>query len=1122
LFQIQPKLRPLVPLAVERAIREIVNPVAERSVTISCLTTREIVLKDLCLEADENALRKAAQLMVGTLAGSLALVTCREPFRAALTNNLKGMLSPGGVAVDANEQALVEQVVQVVTAENLDLGCVIVERAVYERAVREINETISVAIQARRLHREQQAILSSSSGGLYTPSTFVDPTYDNVWTQQVRQRTDAIALAAAANIYKEFREGIVRMESSLSTPIPPAIGPHPAIVTAQGLALPGVAPRPMPPPPPVGLPPPPPPASPPAAAPGLPSLQQLQQLRAAVRTQAELHEGTAELRELTALVTRGMEELARKLASVESLMTLPEIVENQPFQLDPYYGLISLGFNAEWLEYLRRVQMLLARDPTLALPAVWAITKTLTERFEMLVGQVVPLTLPPPLKNVPPYLATGEPNPEAIAERAQARAVSVGSSVTQEHLFVELAFAALALVPSVLPDSEALSRSLHTPVMAWLMELLFTQLTETASDSVRSALLTVILGALRYSLVKEGEMDRMLARLLTEHRTIGTTGFVVHLLQVFTCRMRMSPLQHWPITTEVIYKMLQRVTAAGPLIPPSEKTLALQLDSFSKEMKAVANVSAERIAAYRQLHCLATRPPEPLPWDIVANQAMLVTKIKAPTGQLFQVSEERRRIFGQLLSEVVSAKIQEFKHMPPALIASIWVGIRAAGCELDMPVPPGPMQPAMPEWTDQFFQTVMEKAVEGFTVQNGLKAAMGSPESVSYEVVDGAIALMLVVCNRGDVPPLEPRPLDILRCKYIKKMWETASNVLVAHGQAQKLFARIFALTLQDALSLRRESGAFVNAVLSHYAKTLASICPQNVPLFTFGWIDLLANRFFLPSVLGFKGQRGWPCFERLLVEALSFVSAAIDQVGQSVIPDSLRILIQGIERLLLIINQDFPEFLVKACDGLLIHLSSGHMARARNIVLAAVPKTIRLVDPFTATVQLELLGPGPEVPAKQLRAKLEESKYEPSILNGVLNLAGRQPQPLETLKELIQSGDKNKIIEGIVNMLRLPGPRTSLFSVGLLFVFVESGPEVKELIVKTIVQRLVMERPHPWGLLATFAELVKNPRFGLWKQSFVKDETESLLRKLAVLCLPAPEGPSSLLQQIVEQQRAK
>lgn len=35
----------IVPLAMDRAIREIITPVVDRSVTIACMTTRELVMK---------------------------------------------------------------------------------------------------------------------------------------------------------------------------------------------------------------------------------------------------------------------------------------------------------------------------------------------------------------------------------------------------------------------------------------------------------------------------------------------------------------------------------------------------------------------------------------------------------------------------------------------------------------------------------------------------------------------------------------------------------------------------------------------------------------------------------------------------------------------------------------------------------------------------------------------------------------------------------------------------------------------------------------------------------------------------------------------------------------------
>ncbi len=62
-------LKRVVPIAVDRAIVEIINPVVERSVTIACMTTHELIVKDFAFEVDEQRMRKAAHLMVTSLAG---------------------------------------------------------------------------------------------------------------------------------------------------------------------------------------------------------------------------------------------------------------------------------------------------------------------------------------------------------------------------------------------------------------------------------------------------------------------------------------------------------------------------------------------------------------------------------------------------------------------------------------------------------------------------------------------------------------------------------------------------------------------------------------------------------------------------------------------------------------------------------------------------------------------------------------------------------------------------------------------------------------------------------------------------------------------------------------------
>eukprot|EP01015_Nassula_variabilis_P028765 TRINITY_DN6055_c0_g1_i1.p1 TRINITY_DN6055_c0_g1~~TRINITY_DN6055_c0_g1_i1.p1 ORF type:complete len:100 (+),score=35.78 TRINITY_DN6055_c0_g1_i1:63-362(+) len=55
-----------------------------RSVTIAIITTRELALKDFASEPDEQKLMKGTKLIVQNLAGSLALVTSREPLKQSL------------------------------------------------------------------------------------------------------------------------------------------------------------------------------------------------------------------------------------------------------------------------------------------------------------------------------------------------------------------------------------------------------------------------------------------------------------------------------------------------------------------------------------------------------------------------------------------------------------------------------------------------------------------------------------------------------------------------------------------------------------------------------------------------------------------------------------------------------------------------------------------------------------------------------------------------------------------------------------------------------------------------------------------------------------------------------
>jgi CCR4-NOT transcription complex subunit 1 len=65
-------------------------------VTIAGISTRELVVKDFATEPSEDKLHKAGHLMAQKLAGSLALVTCKEPLKSNLATHLRQILEQQG------------------------------------------------------------------------------------------------------------------------------------------------------------------------------------------------------------------------------------------------------------------------------------------------------------------------------------------------------------------------------------------------------------------------------------------------------------------------------------------------------------------------------------------------------------------------------------------------------------------------------------------------------------------------------------------------------------------------------------------------------------------------------------------------------------------------------------------------------------------------------------------------------------------------------------------------------------------------------------------------------------------------------------------------------------------
>ena len=82
--------------------------------------------------------------------------------------------------------------------------------------------------------------------------------------------------------------------------------------------------------------------------------------------------------------------------------------------------------------------------------------------------------------------------------------------------------------------------------------------------------------------------------------------------------------------------------------------------------------------------------------------------------------------------------------------------------------------------------------------------------------------------------------------------------------------------------------------------------------------------------------------------------------------------------------------------------------------------------------------------------------------------------------------------LSAVANQLRYPNSHTHFFSFALLQLFgtdqtdqLES--DVRQQITRILLERLIVHRPHPWGLIITLLELLKNPIYMFMELPFIK-----------------------------------
>jgi len=349
--------------------------------------------------------------------------------------------------------------------------------------------------------------------------------------------------------------------------------------------------------------------------------------------------------------------------------------------------------------------------------------------------------------------------------------------------------------------------------------------------------------------------------------------------------------------------------------------------------------------------------------------------------------------------------------------------------------------------------------------------------------------------------------------------------------------------------------------VLTAYCDMLHMLRPAKAPGFAFAWLEVVSHRVFLGRILAqTAGQKGWPMFAQLLVDLFKFLSPFLRNAE---LAKPVHRLYRGTLRVLLVLLHDFPEFL---CD---YHYSfcdviPPNCIQMRNLILSAFPRNMRLPDPFTPNLKVELLpeisiaprtvsnyaamlkpnfkkdldsylkNRSPVAFVSDLRGQLQVSngespgnRYNIQLINALVMYVGTSAiQYLRTKgltptmsaiahtshMDIFQNLAVDLDTEGrylflncIANQLRYPNSHTQYFSCTLLYLFAEANQEsIQEQITRVLLERLIVNRPHPWGLLITFIELIKNRNYNFWSHEFVQcaPEIQKLFESVARSCM--------------------
>jgi CCR4-NOT transcription complex subunit 1 len=1069
LFAQHPELKRLCYVAINRAIEEIIEPVVDRVVTIASTTTQKLTSKDFAMEPDENKLVHAAHCMVQSLAGSLSNVICKEPLRVSILNHLRLALKDVTLNID---QALLDYSFQTVVTENLDLACLVIERVSTERAILEVNEQLASAVEARKTHREQQR-LTGSTQPYYDISYFGGrfPALPEV----LRSHFGGV-LPHQMAVYEEFLARGTPAATAAMAGFPPQVAQQPLGAPSMPFGAATLA----------------------AETAPLHANKADNHLPPISRTTATgvpvMGSGGVNINSLQGGVLGG----PAVDGPAEGVSTQPlRVAETQ--QTSPRRTTVAAAASASAPQ-----PETLSQEPVDTSTAIDAALGYLAELEQLATANLRHSFsfLPPDHKahqliaRIENSIARADDSTEAATALTQRTLRQLWENARgdgEPNLLREVYFHALVAVSKS-------SAKVKKDITSWSLY----------GEDEKRYNRSIVSGFLRHQLLKALDLDVQLAKQLDKGRNKVAVEFALFLIRKCLLEEHIINSSGLVSTFEELEKVVQRGRERNA--PEAEALHALLQQARSVSTDDEPNKAGGAAAPVA---------------SSVPSHASLAQKVTV------------------LFNEWVGLNSQ---HSPPSESA------QAQFIQQLQQLGLYGSQDGQNETELGFYRGCCEAAVNAYH-------AKLAQQQKDTEVQEGDEAELV----RESYLPVDAfAKLVVLLVKYYPEKTQLLSRVL---GQLavvmnadftrspadfnQRPYFRLLADLLANFSAPDPAFDQHLFGFLLQFSELFHIFQPKKYPGFAFAWLELISHRTFMPKLL--RDQRGWPIVQQLLVELLEFLEPFLRKAKM---PPEIRMFYKGTLRVLLVLLHDFPEFLsdyhFSFCDVLPVTC-----VQLRNLMLSAFPRSMKLPDPFTPNLKVDLLPEIKESPRilsnftkaiaeagikNELEAFLKAprenaqflltlgdkfqlapqeaairgTRYNVSLINAVVLYCGAcaiQDPTLSSAMDFFRYWASSFDMEGrylffnaIANQLRYPNTHTYYFSCVILLLFQEAQSElIQEQITRVLLERLIAHRPHPWGLLITFIELIKNPRYNFWDRAFTRcsPEIERLFISVARSCMP-------------------